>query len=125
MKFGKDGGPHSTVWGYWLIELKRLCSVVLLRFEGASREAFHDHAFDSVSWVLRGQLVEQHLDGRVETHEPSLRPVITRRTTFHKVDSVGRSWVLSFRGPWSRTWHEFIPAGDKTVTLGHGRKVLE
>ena len=37
--YGKDGGQYSTVWGYWLIEIKSLFSVVLLRFEGDSREA--------------------------------------------------------------------------------------
>jgi hypothetical protein len=125
MKFGKDGGPQSTVHGYWLVELKRLFSIVLLRFDGDSREAFHSHAFNSVSWILRGRLIEQHLDGRVQEHAPSLRPAVTRRTTFHKVDSVGRTWVLSFRGPWSKTWHEYLPKTGKTVTLGHGRRALD
>ena len=49
---GKDGGPESTVWGFWLIEIKKLFSVALLCFENGSREAFHTHAFNSVSWVL-------------------------------------------------------------------------
>jgi hypothetical protein len=26
----KDGGPESTVWAYWLIEIKSLFSVALL-----------------------------------------------------------------------------------------------
>ena len=124
MKFGKDGGPCSTVHGYWLVEIKRLLSIVLLRFDGASREAFHNHAFNCVSWVLRGRLIELHLDGRTETHGPSLLPVITRRSTFHKVDSDGRTWVLSLRGPWMSTWKEFIPDSGEVVTLGSGRRVL-
>lgn len=34
----KDGGKESTVTGYWLIECKSLFSIVLLKFEGDSRE---------------------------------------------------------------------------------------
>ncbi len=120
----KDGGPESTVWGYWLVELKWLFSIVLLRFDGRSREAFHTHAFNSISWVLRGQLVEHHLDGRVEVHQAGWRPVITHRTTFHQVDSEGQSWVLSFRGPWRSTWREFVPEQNEVLTLTNGRRVL-
>lgn len=117
--FGKDGGPESTVWGYFL-EFKRLFTVAVLRFDGASREAHHSHAFNSISWLFKGKLIEQHLDGTTEVHRPGLRPIITRRSTFHKVDSVGRSWVLTFRGPWARTWQEYI--NGRFVTLTHGRK---
>ena len=57
----KDGGPASTVTGYWLIESKRFFSIVLLRFDGPSREAFHTHAFNSISWVVKGVLLENFL----------------------------------------------------------------
>src|SRR5687768_8409074 len=102
--YRKDGGPKSHVWGYFLVGVKALLTVALLRFEHGSRDAFHSHAFDCVSWVLRGELIEQHVDGRIERHTASWLPVVTRRTTFHKVDSVGRTWVLTFRGPWVPTW---------------------
>jgi len=121
-RYGKDGGPASTVWGLWLLEAKRLCSVVLLCFENGSRNAYHSHAFDSVSWVLRGRLVEHHLGGTTEMHMPSWRPVITRRETFHKVVSGGRTWVLSFRGPWARYWQEYLPAELRFVRLAVGRQ---
>lgn len=116
----KDGGQESRVWGYWLIELKQLFSIVLLRFEDGSREAYHSHAFNAISWVLRGKLVEFHIDGRVEVHTPSLRPIITTRDTFHMVESRGRTWVFSLRGPWADTWREYIP-GRGEVVLAHGR----
>ena len=124
MKFlrrGKDGGPESTVWGYWLFEVKWLCSVVLLRFEDGSRDAYHDHAFNAVSWVLSGALFEAHKNTYQEWHTPSWWPVFTRRETFHRVRSHGRSWVLQFRGPGSSTWREYLPATGETVTLTHGR----
>lgn len=132
MKSKSDGGPESSVWGYWLCEWKKLLSVVLLRFNGASREAFHNHAFNSISWVLKGELAEctLELDGHNppptswRRYRPSFRPVVTKRSTFHQVHSVGRTWVLSFRGPWLAKWLEYIPKTRAVVTLTHGRQVV-
>lgn len=133
MKFfskGKDGGPESTVTGYWLLEIKSLFSIVLLKFDGHSREAFHEHAFNSVSWLLQGQLNEYH---RIENnphlkimmpHYPSWLPISTWKKTCHKVDSVGVSWVISFRGPWSKIWKEYNFLTGEQTTLTYGRTVL-
>lgn len=118
----KDGGKESTVYGFWIAEFKKLFSIVLLRFEGESREAYHNHAFNSISWVLKGKLTEQHYGGRVSVHTPSLIPIVTLRDTFHKVHSSGTTIVLSFRGPWVDFWHEYV-SGEK-VTLTHGRKIV-
>lgn len=123
LSVSKDGGDESRVWAYWLIEWKGLFSIALLRFEDGSREAYHEHAFNSVSWILRGALEERHLGGGVEHHRASLCPVWTYRETFHQVFSRGRTWVLSFRGPWAARWREYIP-GEGMVTLTHGRRVL-
>ena len=120
-KKSKDGGAESTVTGYFLIEWKKVFSIVLLKFEGQSREAYHTHAFNCISWVLRGKLIEQLRHGFINRYKPSLKPVITRRDTFHKVDSVGTTWVISFRGPWSKTWQEYLPKENKEVTLASGR----
>ena len=119
---GKDGGPESTVDGYFLIEWKRIFSIALLRFGNGSRDAYHDHAFDAVSWLLFGRLLEQHLDGRVVEYTAGPAPIVTRRSTFHRVFSIGTSWVLSFRGPWSKTWHEFDAERLEGVTLTDGRR---
>lgn len=125
----KDGGPKSTVTGYWLCEIKSLFSVALLKFEDGSRDEFHSHAFDSVNWVLKGRVVEEthdsmgwHPDDREWL--PSLRPVLTLRETFHRVRSDGTTWVLSLRGPWSKTWWEYEPATGKYTELTHGRQVV-
>lgn len=121
----KDGGPESHVWGYWLVAIRRLFSIILLRFEDGSREAYHSHAFNCVSWVVRGQLLEQHFDGRQEVHSASIVPFRTRRNTYyHKVSSVGRSWVLTFRGPWAPTWREYVEVTEQHRVLGWGRKVV-
>jgi hypothetical protein len=128
----KDGGAESTVWAHWLVEIKSLFSVALLRFEDGTRDAFHSHAFDCVSWVLRGELQEEVIREGHEVlpypavvHRPALLPIITRRSTYHRVRSVGRTWVLTFRGPWSKTWREAVPDGHGGYaerTLTHGRK---
>jgi len=118
----KDGGPESNVTGYWLIEIKSLFSIALLKFEHGTRDAFHNHAFNCVSWVLKGFLVEFHLDGHIQSYHPSIIPVITKRETFHKVFSHGTTWVLTFRGPWSKTWKENVHGEE--ITLTNGRKIV-
>lgn len=122
-KYMKDGGPESKSSGLFLIEIKKLCSIVLLKFTDGSRDAYHTHAFDAVSWVLKGKLVEQHMDGRVVEYLPSFKPIFTSRGTFHKVVSVGETRALTFRGPWLNKWREFLPQEDRFITLTHGRQV--
>lgn len=119
----KDGGPESKVGGFFFFEAKRWFSIALLRFDEGSREAFHSHAFNCVSWVLWGRLREVHITGEESRYGPSLRPVVTKRTTFHQVFGLApRTWVLTFRGPWKDTWHDFIPSTDELRTLTYGRK---
>lgn len=125
----KDGGVESHVWAYGL-EIKWLFSVLALRFEDGSRDAYHSHAFDCVSWVLRGELREHALEDprpwmrmAMNHYRPSWSPVVTRRSTLHKVNSVGRTWVLTFRGSWADTWREWAAKGG-AQTLTHGRREI-
>lgn len=89
----KDGGQESTVTGYWLIECKWLFSIVLLRFDGFSRDAFHTHAFNSISWLISGGLEEKFKNNyrQIKWHDPSFKPIITKKDDFHKVNSSGVS----------------------------------
>lgn len=131
LSWGKDGGPESTVHGFSFIEIKSLFTIVLLKFDGKSREAYHTHAFNSISWLFKGHLRETfyefcpkmgwELSSKIKEHRLSLLPILTYRNTFHKVDSAGTSWVLSFRGPWDKEWKEYIPNSNKEVTLTNGR----
>ena len=128
MKWRKDGGPESTVEGFFLIEIKSLFSIVLLKFSDGSRDAFHSHAFNCFSWVLRGKMLEYHRDWTVPNRLPKgsrLIPFTTLRTTFHKVVSRNVSWVLTFRGPWSKSWEEYLPESDESHVLTDGRVVSE
>jgi len=126
----KDGGPKSTVTGYWLVELKRFFSVVLLRFDDGSRDEYHDHAFGSLNWVIRGRVVEHVIDPsdpnrkEVRDYWPSFIPILTRRRRMHRVVSEGTTWVLSLRGRWAKRWREFDPKTLRFVWLTHGRKVI-
>jgi hypothetical protein len=123
-KFMRDGGPESRVTGFFLVEAKKLFSVALMHFADGSRDAYHNHAFNALSWVFKGNLVENMVEGKVNVYKPSLKPIYTSREHFHKVMSQGNTWVLTFRGPWRDKWNEFIPAKNTFLTLTHGREVL-
>ncbi len=120
-----DGGPESNVTGYFLIEIKWLFSIVLLRFEGKSRANFHSHAFNAWTWLIYGIMVEQ-FQGEVlpRLYRRSLKPKLTKTEDMHKVDSVGVSWALTVRGPWQKYWYEYDPDTKEFIMLGNGRKEL-
>lgn len=120
----KDGGPDSHVTGLFIVEIKPLFSIVLLHFRNGTREAFHNHAFNAVTWIVKGEFQENLLEGKVKTFKPSIKPKLTPRSCFHKVVSVGDTWALSFRGPWNDTWKEYLPGKKEFVTLTHGRRTL-
>lgn len=121
----KDGGQDSTVTGYWLIEWKRFFSIVLLHFEDGSRDAYHSHAFNCISWIYSGALIEFNLNADTNIYFPRWKPIITKRDTFHKVVSCGSTWVFSIRGPWAKEWKEYLPDQDKIITLTSGRKLID
>ena len=129
MKFlfkSKDGGSESNVTGYWLFESKSFGSIVLLCFSEGTREAYHNHAFNALSWVLSGELYESVMvSPRTFTGDflkPSVKPVYTSKSRMHKVfGEADKTWVLSFRGPWDKTWKEYLPKEDREITLTNGR----
>lgn len=117
----KDGGPESKVSMYG-VEFKSLFSVLLLRFELGSREAFHSHAFNSWSVVLSGGLNEHFPDEKNPNglwHFPLQSIVKTYRDTVHKVYGWNRTnWVLSLRGPWVKNWFEIQNNERTDLTVG-------
>lgn len=125
MKFmsrGPDGGKKSGVDGFWLVEIKGLFSVVLLRFNPGSREAFHTHAFNALTFWLKGHVTEHHRDGTSQDWRPSWRPKFTGRGTYHKVHAHETTYALSFRGPWQKEWKEYREKEGREVTLTNGRR---
>lgn len=115
-----DGGKDSGVTGYWIIECKSLFSIVLLRFSKGSREAFHSHAFNALTWWLSGEVIEEYENGdKSKTWSPSIYPKYTPKSCFHKIVALRESWAISFRGAWDKTWKE--SKNGETYTLTHGR----
>jgi hypothetical protein len=120
MQSAPDGGKGSGVTAYFLFESKRFGSVALLRFAKGSREAFHSHAFNALTWWLSGSVTEHHVSGNSIEWRLSFKPKRTGRDCFHKIEARQVTWALTVRGPWVDRWQE--KRGDKFVTLTHGRK---
>lgn len=126
MKFftiAKDGGPESHVTGFFLVEIKSLFSVVLLKFAKGTREAFHSHAFNAWTLWLDADAREEFPNGG-EKYWDNWQWKFTPKSLMHRVHAVANSYAISFRGPWDKTWQEYLPKEDRTVTLTHGRKVV-
>lgn len=130
MEKTRDGGPTSPVTGLFLIEIKSLFSIVLLKF-GGTRENFHSHAFNAWTLWLKGAVMEVIRPASGNVTLMNLRRwkagdwKFTSRETMHKVLPEGtEAWALSFRGPWSTTWKEYDPINDRIITLAHGRKIV-
>ena len=121
----KDGGPTSPVDAYFLLEIKNLFSVAVLKFNSGGREAFHTHAFNAITWFIKGELIEEDVDGKFYTYIRKLIPKVTRREKNHRVSSIGDSWCLTIRGPWCKTWKEVNKETKEITTFTNGRKILD
>ncbi len=117
-----DGGKDSGVTGYFLIEWKPFFSIGILRFKKGTREAYHNHAFNALTWWLTGSINEMKLDGEEKIFNASFKPKYTIRKNFHKVDAQKETFALTFRGPWKDTWNE--SKNGELITLTHGRKLI-
>lgn len=117
----KDGGPDSPVDAYFLLEIKGLLSIALLKFNEGGRENYHTHAFDALTWFLFGNLIEEDISGDTYKYKFSILPKITKRDKNHRVKANKDSWCLTFRGPWRDYWTEDNPNTKETITFTHGR----
>lgn len=120
----KDGGPASTVESYTLIEVKSLFSIMVLKFNPGSRTNFHSHAFNALTWFIKGGMKEEDLSGLEHEYRRSVVPKLTRRSKFHKVIADTTSWCFTIRGPWSKQWYEYNPNTKTYDTLKNGRVIL-
>jgi hypothetical protein len=112
-KSSYDGGKDSGVTGFWLIECKWLFSIVILKFNKGTREAYHTHAFNALTWWLWGSVIEHVIGSRNEIELeindekpekikwwPSLFPKYTPREHLHMIEALEPSYAISFIGPW-------------------------
>ncbi len=128
MKFfskSHDGGKKSGVIGYFLVEIKSLFSIVILKFNKGSRENFHSHAFNALTWFIKGDMIEHKLNGSFKKYKRSFMPKLTKKDNIHKVYANKTSWAISLRGPWDNNWKEYNPLTNKFITLTHGRVVIK
>lgn len=121
LKWSHDGGETSGVRGFFIIEIKPIFSIVLLRFNKGTREAFHEHAFSAVTLWLKGAVREHHLEGHIKEFYAG-QCKLTPRSTFHKIEAMSTAWAISVRGPWVNRWREW--RNNCFITLTHGRKQL-
>ena len=116
----KDGGKTSPVDAYFLFEIKGLCSVALLKFNKGGREDFHSHAFNALTWFIKGDLMEEKIDGSLKKYRRAFLPKFTSKTNCHRVVANKDSWCLTVRGSWDKTWYEIDKVkNEKTVFSNH------
>ena len=121
-KKNKDGGKDSNTTAYWLCEIKPLFSIGLLKFEGKSREVYHNHAFDCIGLVLLGKLTEERIDKPIRIFNINSGFFPIYKNEFHKVSSDDITWVFTIRGPWNKIWNELHK--NFKLTLTNGRKEI-
>lgn len=121
---GSDGGKNSGVTGYWLVEWKKGFSINLIKFEPNHRENYHSHAFNALTWWLKGTATEEFPNGEVKKWKPSFWPKFTPRSNIHRYKPKSTVWAFTVRGPWVDTWKEYNPITKKYLTLTKGRRVI-
>lgn len=119
---GTDGGKNSGVTAYWLIEWKKVLSIGFLVFNRGSREAYHSHAFNALTWWIKGRVTEEKYCGGKKDYSPSIVPKYTPRSNTHRVIAAVKTLAFTLRGPWKDTWFE--RRAGKLVTLTHGRREI-
>lgn len=120
----KDGGKESPVDAYFLVECKGLFSVALLKFNKGGREAYHTHAFDAYTWFLKGNLVEEDVDGSVYKYNRSLIPKLTLKSKNHRVKALEDSWCFTIRGRWDKEWTEYNETLNESTVFSWGRNIV-
>lgn len=118
-----DGGKTSGVNGYLFFEWKPFFSFGFLRFNKGSRDNYHSHAFNALTWWLKGEVLEEKYNGHLTRFLPSIKPKYTSRDNVHRVIAEEITWAFTVRGPWENDWFEIDPNGNK-IKMTHGRKVI-
>ena len=120
-----DGGKASGV-SSWGIEIKWLFSIVLLKFEPNERVNYHSHAFNALTFWLKGDVSESRREDEWLTYIRRFKAgniKYTSRKNVHKIYCNKPAWAISFRGPWKKEWTEVTPDGE-VIKLTHGRKII-
>lgn len=112
------GLNYMTRWH--IIPRNRFFNIYLHRIEGDDGRDMHDHPWWSMSFLLRGQLVEEYIDrsfadpgrGYLVRLIPRLLPVVRSATFAHRLEVWdGPVWTLFITGPVRRKWGFYTRTG--------------
>ncbi len=105
------GAPDDHQMERWFVVPRNdVANVFLHRFLRSDPEDPHDHPFDNVSWLLRGEYVE-HLDGLSVTRFQGER-VMRLATERHRIEIINGPVISLFlTGPRIRDWGFVTPSG--------------
>jgi len=124
-QWAKDGGPESHVDAFFIVEIKPLFSIAILRFNEGTRENFHSHAFNAWTlWLGDAWVAEETPDGKKKFwHGGTWK--FTPRTLMHRVRAVFTSYALTFRGPWVERWEEYNEQAREFTVLTNHRQIVD
>lgn len=102
------GDQNVTEWT--LLEYKKWFSIKLFHFHKSDggQDRFHTHAFGAVSILLRGDYVEEVLEGSqiISKNRNSSRLIYIPRDTYHRITRSTGCYTLLITGPWSGSFKE-------------------
>lgn len=103
------GGDYLSRW--WFIPRNKFFNIYIHKFGRSDDDrALHDHPWFSVSFLLKGEMIEHHLNGK--RHIPWLRPVFRTAKFAHRLELVkGPVWTIFITGPRIRSWGFHCPNG--------------
>jgi hypothetical protein len=99
-----------------ILPRNRFFNVYLHRYEGSDDgRALHDHPWHSVSFLLKGRLIEVSPMPHGFQHWKHIRrfvPVFRRATLAHRIVLLeGPAWTVFITGPRTRKWGFITPDG--------------
>lgn len=110
-----EAGDQPYLDRFFLFRLQGVCGVFLHRFWASDEADLHDHPWDNLSLILRGELVEHYHDGTHQHLRPGAMRVRCARE-LHRLELMGTSaWTLFIYGPRYRDWGFQRPEGWQRV----------
>lgn len=103
------GVPYLSRW--YVIPRNRIVNVYLHKFERSDDDMLHDHPWYSLSFLLKGEMLETSFKG--VRHIPRFIPVFRSAKFAHRLDIVkGPVYTMFVTGPVIRSWGFY--SWDKT-----------
>lgn len=119
---------EQLVSEHTLLEWKPLFSIKLFNFHrtDGSQDRFHTHAFNAISFLLKGNYIEEVIeDGRVvRLNRNRSRVLFIPADQYHRITRSAGCRTLLITGPWGAEFKELRSVDGyqfQEVTLGEGR----